>query len=191
MLKKIRRIACREKEIGKASAGQSRVSSPPGKPSRRSWTFFYVELGGFDTHGDYRDQVATKYKDIDVALSTFVAEMKAQGVWVQVAVQSLSEFGRTITTNGVGTDHAWGGNHFLIGVKGGAIHGQFPELRSDGPQSVTARGQMLLTSPWEAIWKPLSVWLGVEEGQLGTVMSTLKAFKAEHLPRQQNVFLDR
>jgi len=68
-----------------------------------------------------------KYRDINVALKTFAAEMKALGVWDQVAVQSISEFGRTVTTNGQGTDHAWGGNHFLVGggVRGGVIHGQY------------------------------------------------------------------
>ena len=72
----------------------------------------------------------------------------AQGVWDQVAVQSLSEFGRTIATNGLGTDHAWGGNHFLIGgdVKGGTIHGQYPELRVDGPQSVSGCVAVLAAS---------------------------------------------
>ena len=39
---------------------------------------FYVELRGFDTHSDYRDAVARSYTDINIALTTFVAEMKAQ-----------------------------------------------------------------------------------------------------------------
>ena len=116
--------------------------------------------------------------------------MKAQGVWDQVAVQSLSEFGRTMTTNGRGTDHAWGGNHFLIGgdVNGGRIHGQYAEPRIDGPQSVSSTGVMLPTSPWEAIWKPLAQWLGVEESQLDNVMPNLHEFSEEHLYARGDVF---
>jgi uncharacterized protein (DUF1501 family) len=81
---------------------------------------FYVAMCCMDHHNEMIAETDKKYNDIDIALSTFVAEMKEQGVWDQVAVQSLSEFGRTMTSNGRGTDHAWGGNHFLIGgdVKG-------------------------------------------------------------------------
>jgi len=183
-------------KVGQASVGQGQgfvgqmqqvagvIASREAFEAERD--VFYVELGGFDTHADYRDAVATRFNDINVALTTFVAEMKAQGVWDQVAVQSVSEFGRTIATNGVGTDHAWGGNHFLIGggVNGGTIHGQYPELRVDGPQSVSGSGPMLPTSPWEAIWKPLATWMGVEDTQLAKVMPNLHAFKdGIHLPK--------
>merc|ERR1711908_170132 len=96
---------------------------------------FFVELGGFDHHAEVTDSLASKYRDINIAIETFSNEMKAMGVWDRVALQSLSEFGRTMTTNGLGTDHAWGGNQFLIGgsVKGGKIHGRYPEPRIDGP----------------------------------------------------------
>ena len=125
-----------------------------------------------------------------MALSTFVAEMKALGVWDNVALQSLSEFGRTMTSNGRGTDHAWGGNHFLIGgdVRGGKIHGHYPELRIDGPHSVNRLGAMLPGSPWEAIWKPLAQWLGVEDEQLDAVMPNLKEFSASELYAREDVF---
>lgn len=151
---------------------------------------FYVELPGFDSHADVREQVDGKFKDINIALSTFVAEMKAQGTWNQVLVQSLSEFGRTAATNGRGTDHAWGGNHVLLGggVKGGTIHGEYPEVRVDGPSSISATGQMLPGSPWEAIWKPLSQWLGVELGELGNVMPNLRSFPASQLFNYSDVF---
>jgi uncharacterized protein (DUF1501 family) len=152
---------------------------------------FYVQLGGFDTHANVLATTQTKYKDINIALNTFVREMKAQGIWSRVAVQSLSEFGRTMTSNGHGTDHAWGGNQFLIGgdVRGGIIHGKYPELRIDGPQTVSSTGAMLPTSPWEAIWKPLSLWLGVETEQLGDVMPNLRAFTSEHTLERAEVFL--
>jgi uncharacterized protein (DUF1501 family) len=96
-----------------------------------------------------------------------------------------------VTSNGRGTDHAWGGNHFLIGggVKGGAIHGAYPEIRVDGPESIGPKGQMLPTSPWEAIWRPLALWLGVEEAQLGRVMPNLHEFTPAHLFAQDDVFM--
>lgn len=106
-------------------------------------------------------------------------------------MQSLSEFGRTMTSNGRGTDHAWGGNHFLIGgdVKGGVMHGEYAEPRIDGPQSVSSTGAKLPSNPWEAIWKPLALWLGVEESQLHNVMPNLHEFSPEeHLFDYSDVF---
>ena len=144
---------------------------------------FYIELGGFDNHADVLADTQTNFRNIDVALGTFVKEMKALGVWDQVAVQSLSEFGRTMTSNGAGTDHAWGGNHFVLGgdVRGGIIHGSYPELRINGPDSVSSTGAMLPTKPWDAIWKPLALWLGVEEAQLNHVLPNLHEFSADYL----------
>eukprot|EP00912_Choanoflagellata_sp_UC4_P001544 UC4_evm1s976 len=73
-----------------------------------------------------------------------------------------------MTSNGRGTDHAWGGNMFLVGggTRGGQIHGLYPEVRVDGPNAVSATGQMLPGSPWEAIWKPLAQWFGVEDSKI-------------------------
>ena len=65
---------------------------------------FHVRLGGFDTHTDVGDVLQSKLVEVDAALSSFVLEMRTQGVWGNVAVQLASEFGRTITSNGQGTD---------------------------------------------------------------------------------------
>ena len=48
---------------------------------------------------------------------------------------------------------------------------------------------MLPTSPWESIWRPLATWIGVEPEQLGKVLPNLHAFGAQHIPRQQDVFV--
>ena len=70
---------------------------------------FYVSVGGFDTHSDEGEVLVTKFKEINKALEAFVTEMRDHGVWDQVALATLSDFGRTLTSNGRGTDHAWGG----------------------------------------------------------------------------------
>ena len=139
---------------------------------------FYVELGGFDAHADLTSDLQKNYQAIDTAIQTFTNEMKAAGLWDQVAVQTISEFGRTMTTNGQGTDHAWGGNHFLIGgqVSGQKIHGTYPQLAINGPNSISNTGVMLPTSPWETIWKPLAQWLGVQDDQMTNVFPNYDKF---------------
>ena len=149
---------------------------------------FYLEMGGFDTHASVLDDTAKNYRAINTALTTFVAEMKMQGVWDQVAVQSVSEFGRTMTSNGQGTDHAWGGNQFLIGgqVSGQKVHGEYPELRVDGNNSISNTGVLLPTTPWEAVWKPAAQWLGVEDAQMSAVLPNYANFHS--LPSATDLF---
>ena len=67
---------------------------------------FFVSLGGFDTHASELESVAEKFAIVNEALTAFVDEMKAQGVWEQVALLEASDFGRTLGSNGAGTDHA-------------------------------------------------------------------------------------
>ena len=154
---------------------------------------FYVELGGFDTHSDMLAGTERNFKDIDVALNMFVEQMKALGVWENVVVQSISEFGRTMTSNGQGTDHAYGGNQFIIGgnVRGGIgiVHGEYPEVRINGPQSVSTTGVMLPSSPWENLWTPISQWLGVEQAHLNEVMTNLSSFTEKHLMTLEDMFV--
>ena len=86
---------------------------------------FVTALGGFDTHNT-DEKYDLHMADIDAALGLFEAEMKAQGTWDAVTVVTVSDFGRTLTFNGLGTDHAWGGNYFVAGgnVSGTQIHGR-------------------------------------------------------------------
>eukprot|EP01083_Nonionella_stella_P122430 368341_1 len=88
-------------------------------------------------------------------MDAFQAEMKRQGVWDDVVVVSVSDFGRTLTSNGAGTDHAWAGNHFILGgkVKGGKFHGKYPDtLKPDGDLNLGGRGRLVPTLGWESMW---------------------------------------
>ena len=65
---------------------------------------FYVQLGGFDTHSDVNDVLNSKLEELNQCVALFVAEMKRKGTWESVAIATLSDFGRTLTSNGRGTD---------------------------------------------------------------------------------------
>ena len=128
---------------------------------------FVVNVGGWDVHSNAREATDQNFEDIGVAMDSFVQEMKLQNAWDQVTVVSLSEFGRTLQSNGQGTDHGWGGNAWIAGgaVKGGKVHGQFPsDLRIGGELDVGS-GRLIPTTPWEGLWKGVVGWLGVEEGE--------------------------
>ena len=77
---------------------------------------FVTQMGRFDTHNDYREIVNQNFNAIDVGLKSFVTELKAQEVWDDVVVVAVSDFGRKLPPNGLGTDHAWGGMDALVYV---------------------------------------------------------------------------
>ena len=63
---------------------------------------------------------------------------------------TASDFGRTFTSNGDGTDHGWGSHHFVVG---GAVKGK--EIYTSGGFPMTA-----VTSTAAGIDNPLDVGSG-------------------------------
>ena len=87
---------------------------------------FITIAGGWDTHAT--SDLSPNLDPLDQALKAFVKEMKAQRLWDNVTILCASDFGRTLTSNSQGTDHAWGGNYFVLGgsVKGEHMLGKYP-----------------------------------------------------------------
>ena len=77
---------------------------------------------------------------------------------------SSSEFARTLDSNGGGSDHAWAGQHFIIGgkVKGGQMLNQFPSSLKEGAYNDLGRGRLIPAYPWETMLKPIAEWMGLE-----------------------------
>mmetsp|Transcript_8963 Transcript_8963/g.10761 ORF Transcript_8963/g.10761 Transcript_8963/m.10761 type:complete len:2332 (-) Transcript_8963:118-7113(-) len=154
---------------------------------------FYVTLGGFDTHSDLGETLETLFDDVNNALTSFVEEMKLQGLWENVTIIEVSEFGRTITSNGLGTDHGWGGNSFILGgsVKGGQILGQYPsDLSDDGPQNI-GRGRLIPTTSWESLWNAVGGWMGiVDESNMNTMLPHLINFDEDDIVSSSQAFTD-
>lgn len=145
---------------------------------------FMLGSGGWDTHGSYNTN--DQYGKIDTALGKFREEMISQKLWENTVVVTLSDFGRTLVGNGVGTDHAWAGNHMLVGggVKGARIHGQFPPGLTGSAETVlNSRGRVLPTTPWEGLWYGLAQWFGVPARDMDTVLPNAKNFPTQLLDR--------
>ena len=138
---------------------------------------FFTSLGAFDTH-DVSD-ITPHMEALDSALESFKGEMEHQGTWNDVAVVVVSEFGRTLTSNGHGTDHGWGGNYFLMGgaIKGKQMLGKFPERMAEFESDLNMnRGRVIPTTPWESVWNGVAQWYGITD----------RAALAEVLPHAAN-----
>jgi len=142
--------------------------------------FFFVSIGGWDMHSNMKSSLRVRFLEIDQALQGFVAEMKAQGVWDGIIFVTESEFARTLDSNGGGSDHAWAGNHFIIGggVKGGRVFNNFPTSLVLGNKNDLGRGRLIPEYPWESVMVPIAERMGVESEQLATVFPNLGRFNA-------------
>ena len=139
---------------------------------------FYTALGHFDSHSDVHGFLNERFTDMNDVIVRFEEEMKLQGVWDDVVVVFSSDFGRTITSNGAGTDHGWGGNYFMIGgdVKGSTVLGEYPQDLTAAGKEYLGRGRFMPTTSWNAIWNGVGRWLGVEESRMDTVLPNRASF---------------
>ena len=145
--------------------------------------FFYVELRGFDTHNDVREVMEELFDNLNFALEYFVAELKAQGIFDATTLVTSSDFGRTLTSNGKGTDHGWAGNYVVLGgaVKGGQVYNRFPSSLIEGNNQDAGRGRMIPEYPWENVLMPIAEWMGVEGSHQRDVFPNIQNFNASHI----------
>lgn len=138
---------------------------------------FFVARGGWDHHNEVLVNQEGLFAELDAALEAFWKELGHLGLQDQVVLFSASDFGRTLTSNGQGSDHAWGGNHFVLGggLQGGRIYGEYPLLATGGPQDI-GRGRLLPTTSVDAYGAELASWFGVPPSELTTVFPNADNF---------------
>lgn len=134
--------------------------SARGPLAKKRQTFF-VELGGWDHHNGLQDHPAM-LGQVSEAVGQFHQAMVDLELENQVTLFTASDFGRTLTPNGNGTDHAWGGHQFVVGgcVDGGKFFGDYPSLEL-GNNLDTGRGRFIPTTSVDQYVADLSLWMGV------------------------------
>jgi uncharacterized protein (DUF1501 family) len=141
---------------------------------------FFVSMGGFDTHDNQNAGQADLLARVSHALGYFdTALSNVGGVDMRnnVTLFTASDFGRTITTNGDGTDHGWGSHHFVMGgaVNGGEIYGRFPIFGLNNNQDSANNAYLPVTSV-DTIGSTVGRWFGVSDANLDTVFPNLHNF---------------
>jgi len=138
---------------------------------------FFVQFGGWDHHDEVLANQEVMLAYVSAAVGAFHNAMTLLGVQDQVALFTASDFGRTLTSNGRGSDHAWGGNHFVVGggVDGRKIFGQYPALYDDNPLDV-GRGRLIPTVSCDEYFAELALWLGVSKPSLPLVLPNISRF---------------
>jgi len=149
---------------------------------------FFVSLGGFDTHDNQNRNHADLMAKLAHALRYFDTTLGAIGARNNVTTFTASDFGRTFTSNGDGSDHGWGSHHFVMGgaVQGGDLYGSFPVLGAknannnnfDSSPDQLGNGSLLPTTSVDQLGATLGKWFGLSDSQLLDIFPNLANFDA-------------
>ena len=121
----------------------------------------------YDTHDYQADVLPQLHTELDTSIYAFTEALKNLGRYEDVVLATASDFGRTLSVNGDGTDHGWGGHHFVVGgaVNGGAIYGEIPDPVYNHSQDA-GRGRLIPTISVDQYAAELGRWFGLTEYEL-------------------------
>ena len=138
---------------------------------------FFVNYGGWDHHDNILVKQADMLSVLDDAMSEFNTALKEINMHEQVTTFTASDFGRTLTSNGRGSDHAWGGNHIIMGgaVNGQEIFGHYPSLALQGPEEI-GRGRLIPSISTDEYFAELALWFGANPADLDLLLPNIGRF---------------
>lgn len=154
---------------------------------------YFVEFGGWDHHDEVLNSQAAMLPQVSEAVAGFYNALVKLGVQDQVTLFTASDFGRTLSSNGNGSDHAWAGNQFVVGgaVKGRRLFGRsaagqdaalgfYPDLALGSPLDTDpanySRGRLIPTLAVDEYFAELALWFGVSRSDLPLVLPNIRNF---------------
>lgn len=143
---------------------------------------FMVQIGGFDLHDDLMQKHPALLTNINDAMLAFQNSMVALGLQNNVSTFTASEFGRTLSSNGDGSDHGWGSHHLVMGgaVKGGQIFGKKVVPEIDGDFDI-GQGRLIPDFATDQLAWSLAKWFGAEDSDRSLIMPTMANFDVNAL----------
>jgi uncharacterized protein (DUF1501 family) len=144
---------------------------------------FLVSLGGFDLHDNLIAQQPVLMGRVSEAMAAFYRATAELGVAHNVTAFTASDFGRTLTSNGDGSDHGWGGHHLVVGgaVKGRTFYGAPPPVsvsNTGAPQDQwhVGQGRLLPSTSVDQYAATLARWFGVGPREMNGILPNLRQF---------------
>jgi uncharacterized protein (DUF1501 family) len=138
---------------------------------------FFVSLGGFDHHDNLKQNHPGLLAAVGEAMASFYEATVELGVQNSVTTFTASDFGRTLASNGDGSDHGWGSHHFLMGgaVRGGRFYGAAPDITVEDENNIRG-GRLIPTTSVDQLIAKLALWFGVETQHLPLLAPNLLNF---------------
>ena len=153
----------------------SRIAAANGRLGARRQVFF-VQVGGWDHHDEVLNNQLTMLRTVSQALGFFWSALGDLGLQNNVTLFTASDFGRTLTSNGNGSDHAWGGNHLVMGgsVAGGNVlgnkdQGYYPDFQNLS-QIDTGQGRLIPGVSVDEYARDMLAWFGISNTDMDYVL---------------------
>jgi uncharacterized protein (DUF1501 family) len=156
-----------------------RLRAQTGTPGRQ---VFFCSLDGFDTHGAQDWQHWNLLSQLSAALSAFYQATVETGLAAQVTTFTQSEFGRTLQSNGGGSDHAWGNHQMVLGgaVHGG-VYGDMPDFTPGSDDDANNRGVWIPKIATAQFGATLGRWFGATDEELAVAFPNLVHFPSSNV----------
>lgn len=138
---------------------------------------FFLSIGGFDNHDELLNNQSELLTILSKGLSEFYNALDELNMNECVTTFTISDFARSLTSNGNGTDHAWGGNAMVMGgsVNGQEIYGSYPNLAL-GSELELGGGIFIPTTSADEYFAELALWFGVSPFDLPTLLPNIGNF---------------
>jgi uncharacterized protein (DUF1501 family) len=140
---------------------------------------FFIGLDGWDHHDSLLVSQDAMLPEVGEALKAFYDETVQLGVSRDVTTFTASDFARTLNSNGRGSDHAWGGNHLVMGgaVNGGRFYGTYPDTLAAGSALDIGQGRLIPTTSTDEYSAELAMWFGLgNDSTLEEVLPNIRNF---------------
>lgn len=172
-------LAHLDTEVSAQLASVARVIGSASSLGMRRQVFF-VNMRGWDTHGGSGRPQHELFGNLAEAMDGFWKTMQRLGVSNNVTTFTASDFGRTLASNRNGSDHGWGGAHFVMGgaVNGGKIYGKSP-LAGLNTENVIGSGRLIPTTSTDQYAATFAKWFGLDDMELPSITPNLVNFKRE------------
>lgn len=155
---------------------QVRAAMGPGRQ------VFFCSMGSFDTHSSQDSTHTSLLSQLSQGLAAFDTATQELGLASQITTFTQSEFGRTLQSNGSGSDHGWGSHQLVMGgaVRGG-IYGQMPTFALGGPDDANNRGVWIPTISTAQFGATLGRWFGASAADVAWAFPNLTEFSTSDL----------
>ena len=150
---------------------------------------FLVSQGGFDLHDNLIANQPALLDHVSAAMTAFYNATVEIGVANKVTSFTASDFGRTLSSNGDGSDHGWGSHHLVVGgaVKGKAFYGSAPPVsvgNTSAPEDQwhVGQGRLLPSTSVDQYAATLAKWFGVADSELTGILPNIGHFGGAGYP---------
>jgi uncharacterized protein (DUF1501 family) len=156
---------------------------------------FLVSQGGFDLHDNLIRDHGPLLAKVSDAMAAFYAATAEMGIANQVTAFTASDFGRTLASNGDGSDHGWGSHHFVVGgaVNGKQFYGTAPPVSVSDAKDTSGvylpenqwhvgQGRLLPSTSVDQYAATLAKWFGVDPSEMAGVLPKIVNFGGAGYP---------